>query len=145
MAFGSDELMVRFRAAIKIGGAVSQPGPEELSASSGYFGADRMEVGWWNVYRPEFLPLLTSYLGVRPNSSVLEIGCGTAFLSRTLARSVEGLALTGLDPDVEALRRGTSLVAEDGLSDRIELVEGDAYALPFPNEHFDTIASQNLL
>lgn len=118
--------------------------PKE-TARSGYFEGERLELVWRFAYRPEFVPLLMDYLGVLPQSNVLEVGCGTGFLSRLIAKSVDGVQATGLDTDRASLELGRALVAAEDLEDHVKLISGSAFELPFPDEHFDTVTSQTLL
>ncbi len=115
------------------------------TATSGYFEGERLELLWRYAYRPEFVPLLMDYLGVQPQSQVLDIGCGTGFLSRLIARSVGGAQVTGLDTDSASLELGRELIVAENLGAQVKLISGSAYELPFPDEHFDTITSQTLL
>ncbi len=115
------------------------------TARSGYFEGERLELLWRYAYRPEFVPLLMDYLGVLPQSNVLEVGCGTGFLSRLIAKSVDGVQATGLDTDRASLELGRELVAAEDLEAQVKLISGSAFELPFPDEHFDTVTSQTLL
>ncbi len=75
------------------------------------------------------LALLTELLRPRPGESVLDVGCGTGHFSITL--SDRGLDVTGLDPDLPALRFARQR------DPRIALVGGRAGALPFAEGAFD--------
>lgn len=72
---------------------------QEGSARAGYFRGDQLELGLRYAYSPEFVPLFMDYLGARPHSRILEVGTGTAFLARLLARKLDGVQVTGLDTD----------------------------------------------
>lgn len=76
------------------------------------------------------LRLLLAQLTPKPDESVLDVGCGTGYFTRSLARAVPHV--TGIDPDVAAVRYARRhAVANEGY------VIGDARALPFPDRHFD--------
>ena len=85
-------------------------------------------------------------LGIRPGERVLEVGCGSGIVLRDLARRVEpnGLAL-GLDPSPALLAVARELADEAGLSQSIELREGDARALPFGAAEFDAVLAVTAL
>lgn len=114
-------------------------------ALSGYFSGDRMEIGLRYAYRPEFVPLLLDYLGLSPGQSILEVGCGTGFLTRLLARTLPDNPITALDSDTNLLDIAVEMQARDGVGRRINLGQGNAYRLPFPDNAFDLVTSHRLL
>lgn len=75
------------------------------------------------------LALLDELLHPRPGESVLDVGCGTGYFSNAL--SDRGLNVTGLDPDLPALRFARQR------DPRIALAGGRAGALPFADGAFD--------
>lgn len=77
-------------------------------------------------------------LALKEGEHVLDIGSGPGFLAAEMAAEVgpEG-RVVGLDPSASMLALGRRRGAP------VELVEGDALALPFPDETFDVaIATQ---
>jgi SAM-dependent methyltransferase len=74
--------------------------------------------------------LLYANLRPGPGASVLDVGCGTGYFTRRLART--GLRVTGIDADPAAIRYAQSRVVADE-----RYLVGDARALPFPDAHFD--------
>ena len=78
---------------------------------------------------------------VRPGDKILEVGSGTGVLAWPLAQS--GVLVTSLDNDKEIL-----VMAEDNcklLGANIELVFGDGFALPYPDDSFKLAYSHGLL
>jgi demethylmenaquinone methyltransferase / 2-methoxy-6-polyprenyl-1,4-benzoquinol methylase len=73
------------------------------------------------------------------NARVLDLATGTADMALLVARSVPTAHVVGLDPSEKMLEIGRSKVAKAGCAERIELVRGDAEALPFPDATFDGI------
>lgn len=74
--------------------------------------------------------LLYASLRPTPGASVLDVGCGTGYFTRRLARA--GLRVTGIDADAAAIRYARSkMVAGE------RYLVGDACTLPFPDRHFD--------
>ncbi len=67
---------------------------------------------------------------------LLDVATGTADVALALARSYPQASITGLDPSEGMLEVGRRKVDEARLGDRIELVMGDARALPLPDAHF---------
>ena len=74
--------------------------------------------------------LLYANLRPKPGASVLDVGCGTGYFTRRLARA--GLQATGIDADAATIRYAQSRAVADE-----QYMIGDARALPFPDRHFD--------
>jgi demethylmenaquinone methyltransferase/2-methoxy-6-polyprenyl-1,4-benzoquinol methylase len=70
----------------------------------------------------------------------LDIATGTADLAMEAAVRHPDIKVTGLDFVPEMLALGREKIQRAGLSDRVELVEGDAMELPFPDHSFDVAA-----
>ena len=105
-----------------------------------------LELGREYLFRPEFVPLLYSYLGIRPGLAVADIGCGTGSFSRLLAQGLKGKGrVIGVDPDQTLLRLARNRAEQEGLSGLLEFKYGDAYSLPFGDETFDVTTSHTLL
>jgi ubiquinone/menaquinone biosynthesis C-methylase UbiE len=66
--------------------------------------------------------------------SLLEAGCAVGAELNLIARRAPHLALTGLDLSAVHLRAGRGWLQEQ---ERIHLIQGDARALPFPDDSFD--------
>lgn len=78
------------------------------------------------------------------SSRTLDVATGTAAVAIDLARRT-GCAITGLDQSPEMLAAGRARVAAAGLDERVELVEGRAQQLPFPDGTFDAVSVTYLL
>ncbi len=70
---------------------------------------------------------------------VLDLATGTADVALAAARHHSELRVVGLDPSEGMLGVGREKVAARDLSERIELVLGDAQALPFENDALDAV------
>jgi len=97
--------------------------------------------GWqgaphWGVWRiPEAdLQLLPDVAG----RDVVELGCGTAYVSAWLAR--RGARVTGIDNSGAQLETARALQEEFGLS--FPLIHGDAEHVPLPDAGFDLAISE---
>ena len=79
---------------------------------------------------------LVDLVELRPGETVLDLACGTGVVARQAAAAVgDGGHVVGLD-----LRPGMLAVASSlPTRPRIEWVEGDALALPFPEASFDVV------
>jgi SAM-dependent methyltransferase len=69
---------------------------------------------------------------------VIELGCGTAYVSAWLARL--GARVTGIDNSAAQLKVARSLQEEFGLS--FPLIHGDAAQVPLPDASFDIAISE---
>lgn len=80
---------------------------------------------------------LVRMANLAPGSRVADIATGTADLAIAFARACRDCRVSGVDFVSEMLARGHEKVARGGLSDRIELVFGDALSLPWADASFD--------
>src|SRR5437667_4573513 len=98
----------------------------------------------------------TGYLGVvrnliaevhlQPGETILDVGCGSGVLDRWLARHTGGAhRITAVDIHRTLLREAATLATKEGLADRIEFHEGNAEALPFPDNSFDVTMSATVM
>lgn len=98
---------------------------------------------WWNH---DFLRLMSDRLGFSSVARVLDVGCGlghwTLALSRVLPPSA---SFTGVDREEQWIRKASQRMKDAGLSDRCELLSGDAMALPFADASFDLTTCQTVL
>src|SRR6476661_1456980 len=78
------------------------------------------------------------HIALGPNESGLDIGTGTGDLAIELARvSTPSAHVVGVDFTPEMLDRGRAKIKRLGLSDRVELRQGDGEHLDFPDNSFD--------
>jgi demethylmenaquinone methyltransferase/2-methoxy-6-polyprenyl-1,4-benzoquinol methylase len=76
-------------------------------------------------------------LKLSDGAHALDLATGTGDLALMIARRAQGCRVTGVDPSTGMLGVGLVKVAEADLKDRIELLAGDAQALPFEDNTFD--------
>ncbi len=85
--------------------------------------------------------MLLEHVPLQPNMTLLDVGCGTGFplieLAQRLGRTCRAW---GLDPWKAAVERARARAAALGL-ENVQIVEGDAAAMPFAGAHFDLIVS----
>jgi demethylmenaquinone methyltransferase/2-methoxy-6-polyprenyl-1,4-benzoquinol methylase len=93
---------------------------------------------------PRWRRLLVSRMDVGPDDTVLDVATGTAAVAIALVRRT-ACRVVGLDQSREMLATGRRRVADAGLEDRIELVEGTAERLPFADASFDGLTFTYLL
>jgi ubiquinone/menaquinone biosynthesis C-methylase UbiE len=77
---------------------------------------------------------------IQPHETVLEVACGTGRATAQIAREVgrDG-RFYALDLTPAMLQRATSRLAKDGLLERVDLRQGDAADLPYPDASVDVI------
>lgn len=85
-------------------------------------------------------------LRIGPGARVLDVGCGTGVLLPALAELVGNTGkVVGLDYSPELLVKARDRVREAGCEAVVELVEGDAAALPFEGASFDSAHVERVL
>jgi demethylmenaquinone methyltransferase / 2-methoxy-6-polyprenyl-1,4-benzoquinol methylase len=92
----------------------------------------RRDVGWRDV------TIARMHFG--RTDRFLDVATGTADLAIAAARRWPRIAVTGVDFAAPMLDVGRRKVKAAGLEGRIELREGDAMSLPFPDAAFDVTA-----
>ena len=93
-----------------------------------WYAIDETKMGYLRPYLPD-------------SGACLEVGCGSARLSRFLARL--GYETVGMDYEPEAVRLASRRVKDDGPD--VALLLGDAFALPFATGSFYAVLSSGLL
>jgi demethylmenaquinone methyltransferase/2-methoxy-6-polyprenyl-1,4-benzoquinol methylase len=93
---------------------------------------------------PRWRRFLVSGVDVGPDGTVLDVATGTAAVAIELVRRT-GCSVVGLDQSPEMLTAGRERVEAAGLTERIQLVEGSAEGLSFPDGAFDALTFTYLL
>src|SRR4030095_13576387 len=83
--------------------------------------------------------VLLDLVELRPNSRVLEIGCGTGTFSILIKQLHPQVEVVGLDPDPKALARARRKAEQAGVP--ISLDQGFSNSLPYENGTFDYLFS----
>jgi SAM-dependent methyltransferase len=102
----------------------------------------RAPVAWgreeiaWGVFKVPEASIET--LGELDGLNIVELGCGTAYVSAWLAR--RGARPVGVDPTPAQLETARRMQAEFGLA--FPLVEASAEHVPLPDESFDLAVSE---
>jgi SAM-dependent methyltransferase len=93
-------------------------------------------ITWGEFHVPESeLDVLGDVAGL----DVVELGCGTAYISAWLAK--RGARVVGVDPTPAQLATARRLMAETGIE--FELVEAPAESVPLPDASFDLAVSEH--
>lgn len=93
---------------------------------------------------PRWRRFLVSRMDVGPDARVLDVATGTAAVAIELVRR-SGCRVVGLDQSAEMLAEARRRVDAAALSDRIELVQGEAEQLTFDDASFDGLTFTYLL
>ncbi|MGE3536687.1 MAG: methyltransferase domain-containing protein [Candidatus Tectimicrobiota bacterium] len=118
---------------IVLGGAVmgSVASLERRGHSAGYLGVVRTMI---------------EHLQPQPGETILDVGCGSGVLDRWLARYTGGVnRIVATDIHLTLLREAAALAAREGLSQLIEFREGNAEAMPFPDQSFEVTMSATVM
>jgi ubiquinone/menaquinone biosynthesis C-methylase UbiE len=86
---------------------------------------------------PTLGPELVAACGIRPGQDVLDVGAGTGNAAIPAAALGATVVASDLTPELFTAGRGIAADRRVGL----EWVEGDAEALPFPDDSFDVVMS----
>ncbi len=79
-------------------------------------------------------------LQLKEGSRILDLATGTADLAIAAAKTRDDISVTGVDPSVEMLAIGRQKVNEEGITDRVNLLEGDGQNLQLGDDEFDGAA-----
>lgn len=108
------------------GGTIDRPGVYDLMSAIGFAGRRR-----------EAFTRLAMLAGIRPGDRVLDVGCGTGYLTRIMAPVVGPSGqVTGLD-----LAPSMIAYARERAPANCTYVQGAGQALDLPDESFDVVLS----
>lgn len=89
---------------------------------------------------------LIAAVHLQPGETILDVGCGSGVLDRWLARHTGGAhRIMAVDIHRTLLREAAALATQEGLAERIEFRDGNAEALPFPENNFDVTISATVM
>jgi len=87
---------------------------------------------------------LVSQMAFRPGNLVLDVCTGTAGVAIEIAHHHDG-RIVGLDVSHSMLQAGLLAIEKQSLDGRVQLIQGRAEHLPFPDETFDAVVFTYLL
>jgi ubiquinone/menaquinone biosynthesis C-methylase UbiE len=98
---------------------------------------------------PRFTAMMNEYLeamSIDPAGAVLDLGCGTGLVARTLARRTGFTGrITAIDTSPYLIAAANRLGEEDGVASAVEFRTGDARALDLPEASFDSVVAHTLV
>lgn len=96
----------------------------------------------------EYMQLSTAYFTRLPLDSarhILALGCGTGIEVRALKRLAGAAEIIGLDHSRFLIDIARQRTAEEGLSESVQYVVGDAHQLEFADDSFDVVLLHTLI
>ncbi len=85
--------------------------------------------------------LISALVPLRGVSGVLDVGCGSGWLSEMLSR--RGFGVTALDIGLDSIRRASERLKSKAPG--VSFILGDVYKLPFKNDRFDAVVASEVL
>ena len=106
------------------------------------YGEDFGQTSWVTTEESREIP---NWLDLKPDSSVLEVGCGSGGYALYLAERVR-CSLVGVDVNAPGVHNANQLAAARGLAAQVRFEECDAAKnLPFDDNTFDAAFSNDVL
>lgn len=93
----------------------------------------------------EIKPIIIKHCGIKPHMRVLDVGCGTGYLTRMIASYVEDVEVIGIDNDEEFIEYAKQKAKDSKLDNKIQFIVGDGLSLPFLDDTFDIVVSHTFL
>jgi ubiquinone/menaquinone biosynthesis C-methylase UbiE len=122
--------------------------PRDLSSGwARYQTAEEMELNRKYEYEPEFFPLLSKWLGLspRPPSIIVDVGCGSGYFTKIIARCIEGKGkIVGIDPDRKLLREAKKISKKQHLTN-LQFKVGNIWKIPFKSNYADFVVTHVVL
>ena len=98
------------------------------------------------MWKDELISTIYKHLGIKLGALAVDIGCGSGFFTRLIAKGLQGQGkIIGVDDDEKLLNSARELAEKEGLSSLIEFKKASAYSLPFPDNFADIVACHTLL
>ena len=94
-----------------------------------------------DVFQRHYELIAADIIRFCPAGSILDIGTGPGWLLVKLHNQAPGVSLTGLDISPAMVAKARQNLAKTGLAGSVEIREGAAQKLPFPDASFDAVVS----
>lgn len=107
--------------------------------------AEEMEISRKYEYDPTFLPFLYKWLNLKPGMTVADVGCGSGYFTRILARGLKGEGkIVGIDPSKTLILEAEKIAKKEGFSN-IEFKVGNIYKIPTRDNYADLVVCHIVL
>jgi SAM-dependent methyltransferase len=98
------------------------------------------------MWRKEFVPSLYKYLDIHPGQRIIDVGCGTGFMTRLVAKALKGRGeVLGVDRNPQLLAMARGLAREENLDSIVSFRRGDATKLSLEDDSADRVICQMVL
>jgi len=115
------------------------------------WGGDHIHVGIYNHSKepikdasPRIVKMMASKINLTPNTNLLDLGSGYGGAARYLAKKF-GCQVTCLNLSETQNERNRRLNQKHGLEHAITVIEGNFENIPFPENSFDVVWSQDAI
>jgi SAM-dependent methyltransferase len=92
-------------------------------------------------FRDDMRPLLFQWLGITPESKVLDGGCGSGVFTRYLAKGLTSGHITGFDINEGFIEYGKGRAGELNLEHKVTLEIDDGFNLHYADNSFDAVTN----
>lgn len=92
-------------------------------------------------FTDDMRPLFYKWLGITPESYVLDAGCGTGVFARYLAADMNGGHIDGFDINEGFIKYGKEKLKKLGLDDKVTLMLDDGFDLSYDDNTFDAVTN----
>ncbi len=100
----------------------------------------------FNETKPWLDQLYTTFLGLRPGMTMVDVGCGTGDFTRRLATLSKGKSkVIGIDSNTDGIAAAVADTKHNRFSKIISYRVGDAYKIPLDKEYADLTCCRSLL
>jgi len=118
-----------------------------LSGWGYYQTAEEMEINRKYEYDPEFIPLMCKWLCLspKPSSVVVDVGCGSGYFTKIIARCLKGKGkIIGVDPDRRLIQEAENICKREHISN-VHFKIGNVWKIPLESNYADLVVSHIVL
>ncbi|MCK5132147.1 MAG: methyltransferase domain-containing protein [Candidatus Sabulitectum sp.] len=99
-----------------------------------------------HMWRDDTIEMYSRWMGLKQGMTVVDAGCGLGYLGWTYWKYFsEGGKYCGVDKSSDLIEEACVMAEEWAQGGKVSFQQGDAYALPFPDNYADWTMCQTLL
>ncbi len=87
---------------------------------------------------------ILSFVEIKPGMKILDLGCGSGYLTFALAKENPNVSVTGLDIVTDTLMSNKDKATKEGLTN-LEFISYDGTVFPFEDKAFDLVVTRYAL